>query len=89
MALSNVLSNLTKTTPSSGELSTTATDMTQLFAWEFGDPEPKGTHAKNYAPHRRYRQDMRRGAFESKRYNNNVIWVNPFKTVSDQLSDLK
>ena len=89
MALSNVLSESTKTAPLSGELSTTKKDVDDLYTWEFGDAEPEGTHAKNFGPMKRYRQDLRKGAFDSKRYKHNVIWVNTFKPVSEQLANLK
>jgi len=88
MATSNIFSEKTKTAPIAGELSTTATDMTQLFAWEYGDPEPTGTHAKNYAPHRRLRRDLKRGARAAKVYNQNYILVDTFKIVSKQLVNL-
>jgi len=83
------LSNRTKTTPVSGELATTEKDMDELDNWEFGDPEPTGTHAKNYTPHRRLRNDLRRGKSDARNYDNNVIFINTFGTVSEQLDELR
>ena len=83
------LSDRTKTTPASGELATTEKDMDELDNWGFGDPEPTGTHAKNYTPHRRLRDDFRRGKSDARNYDSNIIFVDVFQLVSKQLDELR
>jgi len=82
------LSDRTKTLPASGELPSTKVDMEKLYEWEFGDPEPKGTFARNNAPMRRYRQDLKRGKAKASSYKHNVIYVDTLKPVSEQLEEL-
>lgn len=89
MALSNILSDKTKSLPSENELSNTATDMRVAYEWHYGDAEPKGTHVLQNIPLRNYRNDLRKGAADDARYKHNYILVDTFKLVGPQLAKLK
>uniref|UniRef100_A0A6M3LA92 Uncharacterized protein n=1 Tax=viral metagenome TaxID=1070528 RepID=A0A6M3LA92_9ZZZZ len=89
MALSDVLSNKTKTAPVASELSQTDRDYRIAMEWEVGDPEPQGTYVRSRAHLTRLRNDLRRGVSEAANYKHNVIWVDTFKPIGKQLEELK
>ena len=89
MALSDVLSDKTKTAPADNELSNTASDMHNAYEWKVGDPEPEGTHVQANVALRNYREDMRKGKADAASYKHNVIWVDTTKSIGDQLRSLK
>lgn len=82
-------SDKTLTIPVAGEISTTDRDMKELFEWELGDAEPTGTHAKNYAPHRRLRNDLKQGKRDAKVYEHNMVFIDTFGSLSEQLNNLR
>ena len=89
MALSDVLSDKTKTIPTASELSTTDRDVRTAMEWKLGDPEPKGTYVHNLVHLTKLRGDLRRGKSEAAAYKHSVKWVDTFKPIGEQLEELK
>lgn len=83
----NTLSNKTK----SGDIDVPSTkdDMTRLAEWEHGD-KIYGTFAKSLAHWKRYMDDINNAyGAEDDYYDGNVIYVDTFKPIGDQLKKLK
>lgn len=75
--------------PRTGAWSSTRKDMEDLMEWEYGDPEPEGSHALGFEPHTRLRRDLAKGAKASRNYDHNVIYVDTFKPVDKQLKEIE
>jgi hypothetical protein len=85
--MTDTLSNKTK----SGDFITPSTndDMERLAQWEYGD-DIYGTFAESLAHWRRYREDIEKAyGNEDAYYNGNVIYVDTFRPIGDQLKKLK
>lgn len=83
----NTLSDETKS--GNIDVPSTTDDMERLAEWEYGD-ELYGTFSQSLDGWNRYIEDMikAQGA-EDDYYNGNVIYVNTFKKVSEELDKLK
>jgi len=79
------VSERTKTTVNISDVSTTTEDMTSLYEWELGDPEPKGTQAKASIGMKKYREDLRNPPIQKDFYVD-TLSLNK-KTVAEQLKD--
>jgi hypothetical protein len=85
--MADTLSNKTK----SGDITApnTTTDVENVAKWKYGD-ELYGTFAQSLAHWRRYRQDIERAyGNENDYYDGNVIYVDTFKAIGEQLKKLK
>jgi len=85
----NTLSTRTKRAASSSEIPYTSEDMTALYSWRHGQTL-KGTHALENIGMKNYINDINLAwGKESDYYNGNVIYVDTFKSVPEQLLELK
>lgn len=78
-----------KTKAQSGTVPTTTTDHTNLETWEYGD-DIKGSFVKSLDAWMRYVQDIERAyGNEDDYYNGNIIYIDTFKPLGDQLKKFK
>ena len=80
------LSNRTKTEVNISDVPKTSDDMTALFEWKVGDPDPKGTHALAHEGMKRYIDDIRNAPLES---DYEPIFINTLQPIGHQLKNLK
>lgn len=83
-------SNKTLSLPTADEGASTADDMDELFEnAENTSYEPIGTHAKNYQPIKNLRKDLIVGKAKAANYEHNMIFIDTFRPIGEQLKNLK
>ncbi len=84
------LSERTKTEVdiSASTFTTTTVDMEDLFKWKHGQTL-RGTHALEHLGMKNYRNDINAAWGRERDYDSNMIFVDTFKKVGDQLEELK
>lgn len=72
----------------SDEVPRTTVDMSKAQAWKHGD-KLYGTQAKKAPGLRLWRNDINKAWGKERRYDHNMIFINTYKPIGDQLKRLK